>query len=137
MSFQLKALVLSTIFVASTSPLRAQPTVNQSFSAYQQQNIPAKDQSTNPIQVPIFVNSYNEYINSNEKLTIGIYSDFLKVCSIEKINFTSSDSSVATIQKNQFNISLTAHYTGIDDNKTALITATCGRYTDSLMIHMR
>jgi hypothetical protein len=130
-------LAVTAVLSICADTSHAQPIVSPSFSVYQRQNLPAREQSINPVQVPIFANSYSQLLNPEEKVTVTINTDFLTVCSVDRITVTSSDPTVISIQKNPLNFTLTAHHTGIGENKTAILSAQCGRYSDSIIIRMR
>lgn len=111
-----------------------QPIVNNEFSVYQRRSVLSIFQEDTPKQVPIFAEKYKLIIPTNTSREIKISKDFQAICPSAKIIFSSSDPAAFSVSTLQQQVIVSARATGIEANATAIITAQCGIYYDSISV---
>ncbi len=124
----------SPAFILSALSAHGQSVINNDFSGYQKKSIRSLVQEDVPKQVQIFANKYRLSVVMNTSYAIDISKNFQTICPIAQISFSSSDPDVISVEKGQQQIIVVAHATGIDANSTAIITARCGDYYDTIRL---
>ena len=118
--------------VCSSHIINGQPIISNDFSAYQRKTIHSIQQENFVKQVPIFADTYRLSIPANTSRVLKITKSFEVICSEANIVFLSSDPDVFSISTFQQKVIVTANATGIEANRTAIITARCGSYYDAI-----
>lgn len=126
--------LVSTGIIILAHAAHGQPIVSEEFSGYQRKNVPSLFKKDIFEQIQIFNEKYKINIPTNTRRIIKISKNFLSICTFGDINISSSDPKVISVSVIQQEILASAHVSGIEHNNTAVISAQCGRYYDSISV---